>query len=66
MAHGDIKDLARRTASDKVLCDKAFNVALVLYNMMDINMESPHWFIHFSIKSLPMVLLKVKLCETNN
>ena len=27
MAYGDIKDLARRAASDKVLCDKAFNIA---------------------------------------
>ena len=27
MAHGDLKDLARRTASDKVLRDKAFNIA---------------------------------------
>ena len=27
MAYGDIKDLKRRTASDKVLKDKAFNIA---------------------------------------
>ena len=27
MAHGDFKDLARRTASDKTLRDKAFNIA---------------------------------------
>ena len=27
MAYGDFKDLARRTAADKVLRDKAFNVA---------------------------------------
>ena len=27
MAYGDFKDLARRTAPDKVLTDKAFNVA---------------------------------------
>ena len=27
MAHGDIKDLTRRTASDKILLDKAFNIA---------------------------------------
>ena len=26
MAYGDFKDLARRTASDKVLRDKAFNI----------------------------------------
>ena len=27
MASGDFKDLSRRTASDKVLHDKAFNIA---------------------------------------
>ena len=27
MAYGDFKDLTRRTASDKVLHDKAFNIA---------------------------------------
>ena len=27
MANGDFKDLARRTASDKILHDKAFNIA---------------------------------------
>ena len=27
MAYGDIKDLTRKTASDKVLCNKAFNIA---------------------------------------
>ena len=26
MVHGDFKDLARKTASDKVLSDKAFNI----------------------------------------
>ena len=27
MVYGDFKDLARRTASDKILRDKAFNIA---------------------------------------
>ena len=27
MAYGDVKDLTRRTASDKILSDKAFNIA---------------------------------------
>ena len=27
MAYGDFKDLTRRTASDKMLSDKAFNIA---------------------------------------
>ena len=35
MAYGDFKDLGRRTASDKVLKDKAFNIAKNL-KMMDV------------------------------
>ena len=27
MVSGDFKDIPRKTASDKVLCDKAFNIA---------------------------------------
>ena len=27
MAYGDSKDLSRRTAFDRILCDKAFNIA---------------------------------------
>ena len=27
MAYGDFKDLTRRTASVKILCDKAFSIA---------------------------------------
>ena len=27
MAYGDFKDLTRRTVSDKILCEKAFNIA---------------------------------------
>ena len=27
MAYGDSKDLTRRTASDIILCDKAFDIA---------------------------------------
>ena len=27
MTHGDFKDFPRRTASDKMLCDEAFNIA---------------------------------------
>ena len=29
MAYGDFKDLSRRTASDKILRDKAFNIAKI-------------------------------------
>ena len=27
MAYGDFKDLTRRTVSDRILCDKAFDIA---------------------------------------
>ena len=27
MAYGDFKDLSRRTTSDKLLCNKVFNIA---------------------------------------
>ena len=36
MAYGDFKDLTRRTASDKRLHDKAFNIDKIR-NMMNIN-----------------------------
>ena len=32
MAYGNFKDLTRRTACDKMLCDKAFNIAQNLKN----------------------------------
>ena len=51
MAYGEFKDLFRRTASDKVFPDKAFNIAKI-QNMMDINVNLLQWFITFLIKSL--------------
>ena len=61
MACGDFKDLARKTASDKVLRDKAFNIAKK-QNMMDIKEVLLLWFINFLIKNLfqlQIYLLKV-------
>ena len=50
MAYGDFKDLARRTASDKVLRDKAFNIAKnPKYDGIKEGLLL--WFINFSIKS---------------
>ena len=53
MAYGDFKDLARRTASDKVLRDKAFDIG-----------ENPKydrylflWFTNFLIKSQQTAVL---------
>ena len=65
MTHGDFKDLPRRTTSDKVWHNKAFNIA---------KNPSYEWCQHgfasvvynFFIKCILVVLLKVKLCQTNN
>ena len=52
MTHGDFKDLTRRLKySDKILRDKAFNIAKIL-NMMDINVDLLQWFIYFLINKL--------------
>ena len=50
MAYGDSKDLNRRTAVDKVLCDKVFYIAKNP-KMMDVNVELLQWFINFLIKN---------------
>ena len=49
MAYGDFKDLTRRTASDKILRDKAFNIAKI-WNMMDIKVDLLQWSKTFLIK----------------
>ena len=46
MAFGEFNDLPRRTASDKILCDKAYNVAKN-QKMMDVKEVVLHWFTHF-------------------
>ena len=63
MANGDFKDLTRRTASDKMLHDKAFNIAKNPkyhgYKMVFLR-----WFINFLIKRLLMEQLKIRTCLT--
>ena len=56
MAYGDFKDLKRRIASDKILTDKAFNIAKIL-NMMVI--KELLWFTNFLIKSQKIVVLLI-------
>ena len=51
MVYGDFKDIKRRTASDKILIDKAFNIAKIL-NITDIKEVLLPWFIGFLIKNL--------------
>ena len=51
MAYGDFKNL-KRTASDKILRDKAFKMLLKILYMMDIKEDLLLWFKNFLIKSL--------------
>ena len=51
MTYGDFTDLTRRTAADKVLCDKAL-LLLKIQNMTDINMDLLQWFIDFLIRNI--------------
>ena len=55
MAYGDFKDLARRTASDKVLRHKTFNIAKKTLNMIDIKERLLLWF------NIPAVLNTVRV-----
>ena len=51
MAYGDFKDLTRRTASDRILRDKTFNIAKnPKYD--DINVGLLQWSANFFIKKL--------------
>ena len=56
MAYRYFKDTARRTASDKVLRDKALILQKIL-NMMGVKDGLLLWFINFLIKSQKGVLL---------
>ena len=49
MAYEKRKDLPRRTASDNVLHDKAFNIAKIQY-MMDVKEVLLQWFMNFLIE----------------
>ena len=64
MAYGDFKNLKRRTFSEKVLRDKAFNIAKIL-NMMDIKEALLLWFINFLVKRL-LLMEQLNLCKINN
>ena len=55
MAYGDFKDLNRRTATDKVLCEKHL-ILLKIQNMMNINKELLQCFTNVFIKKLKMKL----------
>ena len=68
MAYGYFKYLPRRTASDKVLRNKAFNIAKnPKYDGYQRSIASVllQLFISFLIKRFLVVLLKVRLFQTN-
>ena len=50
MAYRDFKDLNRRTAADKVLYDKALNIAKDP-KYMGMNVDLLQWFINSLIKN---------------
>ena len=58
MAYGDFKDLPRKTASGKVLCDTAFSIAK---NPKYIKEFLPLRFINFLIKSLLLKVMHLNL-----
>ena len=64
MAYGDFKDLARRTAADKMLSVKHL-ILLKIQNIMDINAELLQQFINFLIKKILVAVLKIKLFLIN-
>ena len=59
MTCGDFKDLPRRTVFDKILRDKAFNIAenAKYDGYQKVLLQ---WFINCFIKSLQVVVLKIK------
>ena len=65
MAYGDFKDLAKRTASDKDLKFKAFDIPKI-QNMMGIEEILLLWFINILIKSPQIEVLIMKLKKMNN
>ena len=70
MAYGDFKDLTRRTASDKILRDKAFNIAKNLkYHGYQRGLASMVYT--FLVKTLLLrsqinLPLKMKICQTKS
>ena len=61
MTYGDFKDLAKRTAADKSLRDKAFNIAK--HTKYDGYQRG---FISFLMKIPKAVVLRMKLNKINN
>ena len=64
-AYEDVKDSPRRTAADKVLRDKAFNIAKNL--KYDANQRKLASMVYkLFLKNLLVVVLKARLYQTKN
>ena len=66
MANRNFKNFSRGTAADNVLHLIKHLKMLKIINMIDNNAGILHRFINFLIKSFPVAVLKVKLCQTKN
>ena len=64
-AYGDFIDLTKRTAADKALRGKAFNIAKI-QNIMVIRGDWLLWSINFLIKNLKEVVLIMRSNKTYN
>ena len=65
MAYGDFKDLVRRTTSDKILRDKAFNFAK--NPRYDANKRELASMVYsFFDKKILVVVLKMRIFQTKN
>ena len=65
LAHGDFKDFPRRTAAERVLRDKAFNIAKnAKYDEYQRSLASMVY--KFFDKKLQVVVLKIKSCKIKN
>ena len=66
MAYGDFKDLPRRKAADQKHHVIKLLIPLKIQNMMETNANLLQWFINGLIKTLLVVVLKVKLHQIKN
>ena len=65
MTYGDCKDLTRRTASDKILRDKAFNIAKnPKYDGYQRGLASMVY--NFFDKKVLALVLKRRICQTSS
>ena len=65
MAYEDFKNLNRRTIADEVLRDKALNIAKdTKYDGYEVDLLQ--WFIHFLMKKLLVVVVKMKIFQIKN